>query len=159
MGDLRSISSNVFTSKIGLLAAGVLLLAACSKPPPTPTGPVTDLTVSPGLSVVLDTSEFISVSVATLKGKDAKPTHAGRLRAGGGTNAAGDKPEGSDIRLRFAVAPSMPARGEPPTYFHAAGENKVTEITSPNAAEFIYTGGTVTLTVSSDGKTVVLSPK
>lgn len=141
------------------LIAGVLIAASCSKSQPAPKAPVPDITVGPGLSVILDSSDFILVSVAALKGGNATPTHSGRLRAGGGTNAAGDTPDGADVRLRFLVAPGMPSRGEPPVYFTAAAEKKISEITNPNAAEFVYTGGTVTLTVSSDGKAVVLTQK
>src|SRR5262245_35393204 len=80
----------------------VICVAGCSKSA-APQGPVPDVTVGPGLSVIIDSSDFITVSVATLKGKEATPTYSGRLRGGGGTNPAGEKPADADVRLRFVV--------------------------------------------------------
>lgn len=142
-----------------MLAAAMCAAASCSRYTPPPVGPVADITVGPGLSVVLDSGQTVLVSVATVKGAVATPTYAGRFLGHGGTNKAGDKPADADVRLRFAITNTLPGRGEAPAWFVSASEKKIAELSQADRAEFIYKGGVVTLTVSSDGKSLILTQK
>jgi len=124
-------------------------LASCDQSPPSvPPRPAADLSVPPGLVVVAEVSEPIMFSGAAMKGDAAAPLFLARLTPRAGqAHAAPGAPAGSSIRLRVAAA-TLPERGEEASWIRTDGAAELPK--SPGTAEYIYTGGEVTVRVTRD---------
>ncbi len=143
------------------LALAALLVGCKPKVEEKPKGPQADLTVQPGLSVFLETDQPIHFSVVAVApdGKvSALCEGIGRAGAVGATPIT--KPEGSEVRLRFVVAPAMPKRGESPLFFKTAAQGELRELgKTADVAEILYKDGTKAYAITAESRATRATPK
>jgi len=134
-----------------LLTLASLAPGSCRESEPAlPPRPAADITVAPGLGVIIEVSDAILFSGTAVSSGGAKPLFHGRLTARGGQAlSAPGAPAGEGVRLRIAPAPNV-GRGEEMTWIRAEGA--ITELPKTrDTAEFLYNGGEVTVRLGRDG--------
>ncbi len=140
---------NKFTV-LTLIAATFLAGTSCESEPAPPPRPAADITVAPGLGVIVDVSDAVLFSGASLSGGGATPLFQGRIASRGGQSlSAPGAPPGASIRLRAAPAPVV-GRGEEMTWIKADGP-AAELLKTRDTAEYIYSGGEVTVRLGRDG--------
>lgn len=142
------------------LALAAIFFGCKPKAEEKPQGPQPDLVVQPGLGVFLETDKPIHFTVAAIapNGK-VSGLFEGKGRAGAVGATPITAPEGSEIRLRFAIA-GMAKRGESPLYFRSAAEREVREIAkTADVAEIVYKDGTKAYSVTTDDRAAHAKPK
>src|ERR1043165_1788627 len=146
-----------------VVAAALLAVVGCKPKAPDPQsaqGPRPDLVVEPGLSIFMESDRPLRFSIAAVKPSgEATALFEGKLVAGGTPPSPINKPDGSDIRLLFEVAP-LPKRGEAPSFLKSAADGPVAELAkSGTVAEIVYKGGTQSFAVTSEANKAIGRPR
>ena len=136
---------------VGSVVVVMGVMASCSKEPEAAPRPGADIAVPPALHIVADTRDSVLFSGGAVKGEVATPLFRGRLTPlSGGPLAAPSAPAGASVRVRVTRAP-VAERGEDMTWIKPATGPGVVELPkTPGTAEYVYTGGEVTLHIRND---------